>query len=117
MLNFWTVATPFEHVERARGGLAESREAPAPQIIVLKDERWTNMVAHPQAKPFTEALIEDSEAHRIELRLLAQDAMYSTFRDLGCETKAEIAAALVTIFPDLVWQLPPWTAPPRHSVS
>ena len=64
-------------------------------------------MADPQAEPMIESLTNECETRRIQIRLLEKDAVNTTFRNLGCETKAEIAVALARIFPELVWQLPP----------
>jgi hypothetical protein len=52
-------------------------------------------------------LTQESRARGIELRVLELTNFNATFRNLGCETKAEISTVLARIFPELVWQLPP----------
>lgn len=42
----------------------------------------------------------------MEIRLLGQAQLSQSFRNIGCETKYEIASALARIFPELVWKLP-----------
>jgi hypothetical protein len=78
-------------------------------------------MARSEREPLIEALTNESETRGIQIRLLEQDSIISTFRSLGCETKAETSTALARIFPELVWRLPPerrvWESEhPRQSV-
>jgi len=66
-------------------------------------------------------LTRESETREIRIRMLEQNAIEATFRNMGGATKAEISAALAVIFPELVWRLPPkrkaWESEhPRQSV-
>lgn len=85
-----------------------------PSTIVVKRERWNNLVARSDSKSFIESLTMQAKAHSTKIRLLEQNTLDATF---GCETKAEITASLALIFPELVWKLPPrrriWE--PEHS--
>jgi hypothetical protein len=78
------------------------------------------MAAHRQGESLVAVLAEESDSRQLQIRLLAQDSLNSTFRSLGCVTKVEISSALARIFPELVWQLPPEEKPwesehPRQS--
>lgn len=107
LLDFGTIAFPARRVEYARYRFLDLLRLSLPAVIVVKRERWDTIAAHRQAESLVVVLAEESESRRIQIRLLAQDAVISTFRNLGCETKAEISSALARIFPELVWQLPP----------
>jgi hypothetical protein len=48
-----------------------------------------------------------ASAHSISIFLIKDDDVRQTFRNMGCETRDEIAVALARIFPDLLWKLPP----------
>jgi hypothetical protein len=78
-----------------------------PSIIVVRKERWDNMRFDPNSKQSIDGLIHESEARGIQIRMLELSAVNMAFRNLGCETKAEVSAVLARIFPELVWQLPP----------
>ena len=121
LLDYGTVAFPSGQDEMAGNRLSEILKLSLPNIIVVKKERWATMMAHPRTEPLIETLNLESERRRIQIRLLEQGRISSTFRDLGCETRAENAAVLARIFPELVWQLPPkrkpWQAEhPRQTV-
>ncbi len=121
LLDYGTTAVPFERAENSTSRFADLLKISLPSVIVVRKDRWEGMVAHPQAKLLIEMLASEADARGIEIRLLDQDAIKSTFRNLNCETKAEISSALSRFFPDLVWQLPPqrriWDAEhPRQSV-
>ena len=46
-------------------------------------------------------------AHSVAIVLIADEDVRETFRNLGCETRDEIAVALARIFPEVAWRLPP----------
>jgi hypothetical protein len=121
LLDYGTTVVPFERVENSTNRFSDLLKISMPSVIVVKKERWKDMAAHPQAKRLTETLTREAGARGIEIRLLEQNALKATFRNLNCETKAEISASLSRFFPNLAWQLPPqrriWDSEhPRQSV-
>jgi hypothetical protein len=101
--------------------LSEILKLSSPSTIVIKKERWQRFLSHPETEPMIAGLLDEAERHQIEIRLLPKAAMDSSYRNLGCETKAEVSAVLARLFPELVWQLPPIRRPwdtehPRQSV-
>jgi hypothetical protein len=121
LLDHGTTVVPFEGAGSSTSKFSDLLKISMPSVIIVKKERWEDMVAHPQAKRLTEKLTREANAREIEIRLLEQNALRATFRNLNCETKAEISAALSRFFPNLAWQLPPprkiWDSEhPRQSV-
>ena len=107
MLDFGTTAIPSGRVEYIGNRFSDLLQLSLPSVIVVKRERWETMIAHSEAEQLIEALTSESETRRIQIRMLEQNAVNSTFRNLGCETKTEISAALARIFPEFDWQLLP----------
>jgi hypothetical protein len=67
------------------------------------------------------AVRSEAEARSIPIYLIDQDAIQTTFSRFECETREDIAAALASIFPELLRSLPPkrkpWKAEhPRMSI-
>ncbi len=121
LLDYGTTVIPFERADSSASRFSDLLKISLPSVIVVKRERWEDMIAHPQAKRLAAALTEECDARQIEIRLLEQNSIRSTFHNLDCETKTEISAALSRFFPNLVWQLPPqrriWDSEhPRQSV-
>jgi hypothetical protein len=107
LLDFGTTVLPATPVEFAVSRLSGLLKMSLPSIIVVKKDRWENMRFGPNSRQSIEGLIHESEARGIQIRMLELNAVNTAFRNLGCETKAEISAELARIFPELVWQLPP----------
>ncbi len=121
LLDYGTIAIPSGGAESVGSRLSDLLQLARPMVVVVKRERWEKMIARSRAESLIKAITSESESRRIQIRLLEQNAVSSTFRNLGCETKAENSAALASIFPELVWQLPPdrkvWESEhPRQSV-
>jgi hypothetical protein len=121
LLDFGTTGIPSGRVENARNRFSDLLQLSLPAIIVVRRDRWETLMARSEREPLIEALTNESETRGIQIRLLEQDSIISTFRSLGCETKAETSTALARIFPELVWRLPPerrvWESEhPRQSV-
>jgi hypothetical protein len=79
----------------------------SPSIIVVKRERWDSANTNVGARSLAEAVYSESSARSIPIYLLGQDELASTFLNLECQTKYEIASVLTRIFPELSWKLPP----------
>ncbi len=107
LLDHGTTVVPFERTENSTSRFLDLLKISSPSVIVVRKERWDDITANPQAKRLATLLTEACDTRGIEIRLLEQDAMRATFRNLNCKTKAEISAALSRFFPNLVWQLPP----------
>ena len=117
LLDFGTLDIRLEESENGRSRLADLMKLAAPKVIVVKKERWNNLIVRSEAKPLVDALTSQGTAHSVQIRLLEQTSLNSTFRNLGCKTKADISASLARIYPELIWKLPPerriWQ--PEHS--
>ncbi len=93
----------------------------APDLILLKQERWDR--AHTDvhlANPIA-ALQGEAVRRSVPIRLIQDNAIREAFEMFGCRTKPEIAATLASIFPELLSNIPPprkvWQAEhPRMSV-
>ena len=119
LLDFGSTPVQPGQLVNAGNSISELLKLSLPTVIVIKKQRWEKMLIHPQANLMIEALTSESGSHRIQIRLLDQEAIRSTYRNLGCETKGEISSALVRMFPELDWHSPPirraWE--PEHSAQ
>ena len=111
MLLDWGVSgyPPEDHGEPvvASKRLAALLKVSSPSAIVVKTERWNSAQTSAGARSLAEAISGESSARSIPICLVRQDELASTFLNLQCETKYEIASALTRIFPELLWKLPP----------
>jgi hypothetical protein len=112
LLDFGTI-----HLGQLRNGgskFSDLLKLSLPSTIVVKQERWRNLMARSDSSILIEALTAQAKAHSTKIRLLEQNTLESIF---GRGTKAEISASLALIFPELAWELPPkrriWE--PEHS--
>jgi hypothetical protein len=85
-------------------GLLESF---SPSAIVVKKERWERAQFSFHIKSLVEVMTKVATAYSIPILLLGDNDVRQTFRNMGCETRDEIAAVLARIFPDLYWKMPP----------
>jgi hypothetical protein len=94
-------------VEMASKRLAVLLKTFAPSAIVIKRERWDMAQKSPHIRNLVEVVQKITSAHSIPIFLIQHEEVRTTFRNLGCETRDEIAYVLARIFPELVWKLPP----------
>ena len=92
-----------------------------PNLIVVRRERWERAVSDSNLTNPVMAVRSEAEARSIPIYLIDQDAIQTTFSRFECETREDIAAALASIFPELLRSLPPkrkpWKAEhPRMSI-
>jgi hypothetical protein len=87
--------------------LAALLKVSSPSAIVVKRERWDSAKTNAGSRSLAEAISSESHTRSIPICLVGQDELASTFLNLQCETKYEIASALTRIFPELLWKLPP----------
>lgn len=87
--------------------LAAMLRASTPSAVILKKERWDSAETNAVVRPMVEAIIRETSARSIPICLIDQNELTSTFRNLECETKYQIASVLTRIFPELLWKLPP----------
>lgn len=107
LLDFGTTVLPSVQAESVMNRFSDLLKMSLPSIIVVRKDRWENMRSDSGTKNYIDMLTHESEAREIQIRMLDQGAMTETFRNLGCTTKADISTALASIFPELVWQVPP----------
>ena len=100
-----------EEAEMASKRLAVLLESFAPSAIVIKRERWDRAQISPHIRSLVEVVTKVASAHSVSICLIGDDDVRRTFRNMGCETRDEIAAALARIFPELQWRLPPKRRP------
>jgi len=120
-MDFGTAIVPSRNPTQPAERLGEILKLSSPSTIVIRKERWQHLLAQPETEPMIAGLLDEAERRQIEIRLLPKATSDSSFRALGCETKAEVSALLAKLFPELVWQLPPIRRPwntehPRQSV-
>lgn len=102
----------YPAVGEAERNLAQRRIAKllngfAPDLILLKQERWDRgHTDHHLSYPLT-ALQAEAQRHGIPIRLIPENSVRSAFEVFGCRTKHEIAATLASLFPELLRSLPP----------
>jgi hypothetical protein len=117
LLEFGTIDIRLGEGKDSKSRLSDLIKLAAAKVVLVKKERWKNLMTRADAKPLIDALTNQATAHSIRIRFLEQSALNSTFRNLGCETKADISTSLARIFPELIWKLPPkrriWE--PEHS--
>jgi hypothetical protein len=78
-----------------------------PSAVVVKKERWESAETDSVVRSMVETIIRETSARLIPICLIDQNEFSSTFRNLECGTKYEIASVLTRIFPELLWKLPP----------
>jgi len=79
----------------------------SPSAIVVKKERWDRAQVSTHIKSLVEVMTRVAATHSIPIKLIGDINVRQTFRNMECETRDEIAAALARIFPELQWRLPP----------
>jgi len=107
--------------ELAQRRIARLLDGFRPHLILLTQERWER--GHSDAHlihPLT-ALQNEARRRQIPLRLIQEKMVRTAFAVFGCDTKAEIAAAVATLYPELFGIVPPPRKPwesqhPRMSV-
>ena len=102
----------YRAVGEAEAAMASKRlaallKAFSPSAIVVKRERWDRAQTNSHIRSLVEVMIRVTSAHSIPIYLIRHEELRTTFRNMDCETRDEIAAALARIFPELVWRLPP----------
>ena len=100
-----------EEAKMASKRLAVLLESFAPSAIVIKRERWDRAQTSPHIRSLVEVVTRVASAHSVSICLIRDDDVRQTFRNMGCETRDEIAAGLARIFPELHWKLPPKRRP------
>jgi hypothetical protein len=86
-------------------------ESFSPSAIVIKKERWDRAEISSHIRSLVMVMMDVALAHSLPICLVGDDDVRSTFRNLGCETRDEIASALSRIFPELHLKLPPRRRP------
>lgn len=107
--------------ELAQRRIARLLSSIAPNVILLKQERWERGHRDVHLVNPLVALQHEAQRHSIPIRLIREYDVKKTFELFGCRTKHEIAATLASIYPELLPSLPPqrkaWQAEhPRMSV-
>ena len=107
LLDSGTIAIPPSNGDGDANRLSDLLNLTSPAFIVVKTERWEGMQARSRTGSLIQALRHESDKRSIALHGLDEHAVAQSFRNLGCSTKGEIADALIRIFPELEWKLPP----------
>jgi hypothetical protein len=79
----------------------------SPSAIVVKKERWDRAQVSSHIRSLVEVMTRVAATHTIPILVIGDNDVRRTFRNMECETRDEIAAALARIFPELHWRLPP----------
>jgi hypothetical protein len=92
-----------------------------PDLILLKQERWERGHSDPHLIHPLTALQTEAQRRAIPIRLIQGESIKTAFSIFGCSTKAEIAATIASIYPELLGSVPPprkaWESQhPRMSV-
>ena len=89
----------------------------SPEYIVVTKERWDRAETNANLRSVEMTMMRVARTRSIPICCIKQDDVRASFRNLGCETRYEIASALTRVFPELLWKLPlarrPWV--PEHS--
>jgi len=101
----------------ARKRLTATLKLYSPSIIVISKERVDRAQIHSRTRGLLDAVRHEAAANSIPIYVLEQNQVKQTFFNLGCNNKDEIASALVRIFPELSWNVPPEreVGDPEHS--
>jgi hypothetical protein len=94
-------------IEMMKKRLGELRRLFSPSSIVIKQERWDKAHTDAHMRLLVAVIALEASNVSIPICLVDDENVRTTFRNLGCETKDEVAAVLARIFPELVWSLPP----------
>lgn len=93
----------------------------SPSVLVLKRERWELARTNTNMRNLVVVTRREAMAHGVQIRLVGDADVKTSFQNMGCETRDDIAAALARIFPVLASFTPPkrraWQADhPRRTV-
>jgi hypothetical protein len=93
--------------ELAQRRIAKLLDGFAPDLILLKQERWDRghtdiHLVHPLT-----ALQAEAQRHVIPIRLIEEQTVRTVFAVFGCSTKSDIAATVASFFPELLSSVPP----------
>lgn len=79
----------------------------APDLILLKQERWERGHADVHLIHPLTALQDEAQRHTIPVRLIRDQAIRNAFSVFGCKTKYDIATTLASVYPELLRSVPP----------
>jgi hypothetical protein len=79
----------------------------SPTVMVFKMERWELSRTNPHMRTLVAMAESQASAHSVQIRLITDSDVKSSFRNMDCETRDEIAGALARIFPELSSYIPP----------
>lgn len=78
-----------------------------PSVIVVKKVRRKMTRNSPGVQPILRAIRREAQAHSIPVCFIARGDVRKAFCAYHGKSKYEIACILTTIFPELLWRLPP----------
>lgn len=110
-----------EEASMASKRLASLLSLYSPSVMVLKKERWELARTNMHMRTLVAVTSSVAVAHAVQIRLVGDPEIRSSFENMGCKTRVEIAGALARIFPELASLVPPkrraWQAEhPRMTV-
>lgn len=107
--------------EMAQRRIAKLLDGFRPNLILLTQERWERGHSDAHLVNPLAALQMEAQRHVIPIRLIQERVIRTAFAVFGCSTKADIAATVAAIYPELLGKVPPprkaWESQhPRMSV-
>lgn len=107
--------------ELAQRRIAKLLDGFGPDLILLTQERWERGHTDTHLVHALSALQAEAQRHEVPIRLVQEKSIRMAFTVFGCNTKAEIAATVAAIYPELLGSVPPPRKPwesqhPRMSV-
>jgi hypothetical protein len=91
----------------AQTRLSKLMDVVAPDLILIKQERWDRAYHDRHLANPLKALRSEATRRTVPIRLIREETVRTTFGKFGCHTKPEIAATLASFFPELLSSIPP----------
>lgn len=117
LLDYGTVLSQLQGEGQAGEAIVSVFRLTLPSVIVAKQERWDTLTTRPKGTLFADRIRSYVVESNAELLLLDGRLLKKAFRDMGCQSKAEIVDFAARMFPELLWKAPPkrkaWQ--PEHS--
>lgn len=83
----------------------------APEVLVVRKVASGEGERYAEIRPIMSAIKKQAAKQSVEFELVGREEVRRTFERFGTTTKYDIAARVATLFPELMWKLPP----PRKS--
>jgi len=91
----------------ARKRMMELLKLSSPSLIVIRAVRRNKAFGSVGVRPILAAISREASARQIPIQFVMTTQMKKIFQRFRAQTKHEIASAVVQLFPELIWKLPP----------